>query len=77
MITYICCKRGGNNCPKREECRRYMNADIGVSWNLFKHVCTEKDNYQLFMEMEETTELVPINKRQDSSDATGKEDGNE
>ena len=77
MITYICCKRGGNNCPKRDECRRYMNADIGVSWNLFKHVCTEKDNYQLFMEMEETTELVPINNGQDSSDATRNEDGNE
>ena len=29
MITYICCKRGGNNCPKRDECRRYANADIG------------------------------------------------
>ena len=38
MISYICCKRGGNNCPKRDECRRYANADIGVAWNLFKHV---------------------------------------
>ena len=29
------------------------------------------------MEMEETTELVPINNGQDSSDATRNEDGNE
>lgn len=73
MITYICCKRGGNNCPKREECRRYINADIGVAWNLFKYMCTENDNYQLFMEREETTEVAPINKERNSSKDTKNE----
>ena len=73
MITYICCKRGGNNCPKREECRRYINADIGVAWNLFKYMCTENDNYQLFMEREETTEVAPINKERNASKDTKNE----
>ena len=80
MITYICCKRGGNNCPKREECRRYINADIGVAWNLFKYMCTENDNYQLFMEREETTEssesaeTTEISETTDSAEQTGTDD---
>ncbi len=74
MISYICCKRGGNNCPKREECRRYINADIGVAWNLFKYMCTENDDYQLFMEKEETTELVPVNEEQNATKDTNNEE---
>lgn len=77
MITYICCKRGGNNCPKRDECRRYINADTGVAWNLFKYMCTENDDYQLFMEREEMTELVPINKGKDANKNTNNEGGEE
>jgi len=76
MITYICCKRSGNNCPKKEECRRYINADIGVAWNLFKYMCTENDNYQLYMEREETTEVAPINKEQNGNIDT-KNDGSD
>lgn len=74
MITYICCKRGGNTCPKKEECRRYINADIGVAWNLFKYMCTENDDYQLFMEKEETTEVAHINKEQNASKDTNNEE---
>lgn len=73
MTSYICCKRGGNNCPKKEECRRYINADIGVAWNLFKYMCTEENDYHLFMEKEETTEVVLINKEQNASKDTKNE----
>ncbi len=74
MISYICCKRGGNNCPKKDDCRRYINADIGVAWNLFKYMCTENDDYQLFMEKEETTELVPVNEEQNATKDTNNEE---
>lgn len=50
MKFYICCKQEGNDCPKKDECRRYLDADKEVSWALFKHVCTEENDYQLFME---------------------------
>lgn len=62
MITYICCKQDGNNCPIKEECRRYLNANIGVCWSLFKHVCTEDNDYQLFMEREDAGIVVANNK---------------
>lgn len=58
MTFYICCKQENNNCPIKEECRRYLNANIGESWNLFKHVCTEDNNYQLFMEREDAGIVV-------------------
>ncbi len=61
MITYICCKQGGNNCPKREECRRYLDADKEVSWALFKHVCTEENDFQLFMEKLPTEIMIVEN----------------
>ena len=62
MIFYICCKQDGNNCHKREECRRFLNADMGESWTLFKHVCTEENNYQLFMERVDSEIIVPKEK---------------
>lgn len=57
-MFYIGCKQDGNDCPKREECRRFLNADMGESWTLFKHVCTKENDYQLFMEREDTGIVV-------------------
>ena len=41
MVFYICCTQNGNDCPKKEECRRYEHAKEEVSWSLFKYMCTE------------------------------------
>ena len=54
MLFYICCTQEGNECPKKEECRRYLNANEGTDWALFKYMCTEDNNYHLFMEKENT-----------------------
>lgn len=53
MFFYICCTQEENECPKKEECRRYLNANEGTSWTLFKYMCTEENDYHLFMEKEE------------------------
>lgn len=50
MVFYICCTQNGNDCPKKEECRRYEHAKEEVSWSLFKYICTEDNDYNLFME---------------------------
>ena len=50
MLFYICCTQEENECPKKEECRRYLNANEGTSWTLFKYMCTEENDYHLFME---------------------------
>ncbi len=54
MLFYICCTQEDNECPKQEECRRYLNAKEGTSWALFKHMCSDENDYQLFMEKENT-----------------------
>lgn len=57
MTFYICCTQEENNCPKKEECRRYLNANEGTSWTLFKYMCTEENDYHLFMEKEEDNNI--------------------
>ena len=57
MFFYICCTQEDNECPRREECRRYLNANEGTSWTLFKYMCTEENNYHLFMEKEEDNNI--------------------
>lgn len=53
MFFYICCTQEDNECPKRKECRRYLNANEGTSLPLFKYACTEENDYHLFMKKEE------------------------
>lgn len=57
MFFYICCTQEDNECPRREECRRYLNANEGTSWTLFKYMCTEENNYHLFMEKEKDNNI--------------------
>ena len=71
MFFYICCAQEDNECPRREECRRYLNANEGTSWTLFKHMCTEENDYHLFMEKEEdnideNNELKEINQNEET-----------
>lgn len=71
MLFYICCAQEENECPRREECRRYLNANEGTNWTLFKYTCTEENNYHLFMEKEEdnineNNELKEINQNEET-----------
>ena len=76
MLFYICCTQEENECPKREECRRCLNANEGTSWTLFKYMCTEENDYHLFMEKEETTSVVSINEEQNIDKDIKKEGDN-
>lgn len=53
MIYYMCCTIENNNCPKKEECKRYLNAENNSCMTLFKYACTEENNYHLFMEQDD------------------------
>ena len=53
MIYYMCCTIENNNCPKKEECKRYLNAKDNSCMTLFKYACTEENNYHLFMEQDD------------------------
>lgn len=53
MLYYICCTIENNNCLKKEQCKRYLNAENNSCTTLFKYACTEENNYHLFMEKEE------------------------
>lgn len=73
MAFYISCTQGGNDCPRKNECRRYETAKTDVSWSLFKYNCTEDNNYQLFMEKIKTTDLTTQNEGKSGSDTTNDE----
>ena len=68
MLFYICCAQEENECPKKEECRRYLNANEGTSWTLFKYMCTEENDYHLFMEKED--ENIIDNKEENENEET-------
>lgn len=72
MFFYICCTQEDNECPRREECRRYLNANEGTSWTLFKYMCTEENDYHLFMEKEEDNNIK--NKEQETVNEEQKKD---
>lgn len=62
MIYYICCTIENNNCPKKEECKRYLNAENNPCMTLFKYACTEENNYHLFMEQDDNKQENNIEK---------------
>lgn len=53
MIYYMCCTIENNNCPKKEECKRYLNAKDNSCMTLFKYACTEENDYHLFMKQDD------------------------
>ena len=54
MIYY--CTPENNVCPKREECKRFVEVDGKNHATLHKEACTEKNNYILFIKVEEKVE---------------------
>ena len=46
------CTKEDNYCPKKEECKRYIEEDECRA-TLFKESCTEDNDYVLFMKIEQ------------------------
>ena len=54
MIFYYCCTQENNNCPNKETCMRFLNAESEPHTTLYKYACTEENNYHLYMKKENT-----------------------
>lgn len=44
------CEHNENMCPKKEQCRRYANTEDLCVVPFFKMMCTENNNYILFLQ---------------------------
>lgn len=53
MILYYCCIQENNDCPNKEKCMRYLNAESAPHATLFKYACTEENNYHLYLKKDE------------------------
>lgn len=53
MILYYCCTQENNDCPNKEKCMRYLNAESAPHATLFKYACTEENNYHLYLKKDE------------------------
>lgn len=76
MTLYYCCTQENNDCPNKEKCMRFLNANTEPHATLFKYACKEENGFQLFMEKEESTELTTINEGQNDNNTT-KNEGDE
>ena len=54
LIYY--CTQENNTCPKKEECKRFVNAEGKNNATLFKVSCTENNDYLLFIKYIEEKE---------------------
>ena len=52
MSDIYYCTKEDNYCPKKEECKRYIEEDECRA-TLFKEACTEDNDYVLFMRIEQ------------------------
>ena len=53
MVLYYCCTQEDNDCPNKETCMRYLNAESAPHATLFKYACTEDNNYHLYLKKDE------------------------
>ena len=51
------CTQEDNYCPRKEECKRYKEAENQYTATLFKVACTEDNNYVLYMKSEIKEEI--------------------
>lgn len=54
-LIYYCVKED-NNCPRRNECERYLHSDMHeCKATLFKSACIDNNNRTLFIKIENTS----------------------
>ena len=56
-LIYYCTKEN-NTCIKKEDCKRYVDAENKNHATLFKVSCTEDNDYVLFINHEEEKETA-------------------
>ena len=50
--TIYYCTKENNDCPKRNDCERYLGSDLHTSkTTLFKNACTDDNNRILFIDV--------------------------
>ena len=60
-LIYYCIKKN-NNCPKQNECERYLDSDSHANKaTLFKYACTDNNNRILFIKKEDIDATDNIN----------------
>ena len=74
MILYYCCTQEDNDCPNKEKCMRYLNAESVPHATLFKYACTEENNYLLFMLKDDTAELAVVGNDDEENKGDTKEE---
>lgn len=47
--SYYFCQKDGNECCKKDICKRFLNSDSNISTRLFKTMCNAENNYILYM----------------------------
>lgn len=68
MILYYCCTQEDNDCPNKETCMRYLNAESEPHATLFKYACTEDNNYHLYMKQESKDEDIINNNKENNNE---------
>lgn len=66
-LIYYCIKEN-NDCPKRNECERYLNSDAhNCKTTLFKNACTDENDRILFIKTEHIDAPANDNTKEDDS----------
>lgn len=69
--TIYYCAKENNDCPKHNECERYLDSDSHTSkTTLFKNACTDDNNRILFIKAEYINEPNNTEKEDDSTEQT-------
>lgn len=68
MILYYCCTQENNDCPNKETCMRYLNAESAPHATLYRYACTEDNNYHLYMEQESKDDNIINNNKENDNE---------
>lgn len=47
--SYYFCQKDGNDCCKKDTCKRYLNSEGQATSRLFKTMCTSENNNILYI----------------------------
>ena len=47
--SYYFCQKDGNECCKKDTCKRFLDSDGNVSARLFKIMCNAENNHILYI----------------------------
>lgn len=59
MASMYYCVKENNDCPKKNDCKRYIESENEDKTTLFKMACTSVNDYVLFIKHEN---IIDVNK---------------